>query len=128
MILPKKSEYSKILRGRLSCSYYTELSYESKKNLSNLLRGIIDGENNSENQRKFLNSGPSFSSYENFEFVKGMLKSSILKEDIASFMKDNSFYLTNFELDLLFERLDKNQDGKISFNEFIHELLPRFQF
>ena len=34
-------------------------------------------------------------------------------------MHSNSIYLTNFELELLFDKFDKNQDGKITFNEVI---------
>jgi Ca2+-binding EF-hand superfamily protein len=40
-------------------------------------------------------------------------------------MQENGFYLTSFELEILFDRLDKNHDGKVTFNEFIHELIPK---
>jgi Ca2+-binding EF-hand superfamily protein len=40
-------------------------------------------------------------------------------------MNLNGYYLTTFELDLIFERLDRNKDGVITFNEFINELIPR---
>jgi Ca2+-binding EF-hand superfamily protein len=32
-------------------------------------------------------------------------------------MQNNGYILTSFELELLFERLDKNHDGKVTFNE-----------
>lgn len=32
-------------------------------------------------------------------------------------MQENGYLLTSFELDLLFDRLDKNQDGVVTFNE-----------
>ncbi len=40
-------------------------------------------------------------------------------------MQKNCYYLSQFEEDLLFNRIDKNRDGRISFNEFIHELINR---
>jgi hypothetical protein len=40
-------------------------------------------------------------------------------------MQENGYYLGQFEQDLLFNRIDKNKDGRISFNEFIHELINR---
>lgn len=40
-------------------------------------------------------------------------------------MNENGFYLTTFELDIIFERLDRNRDGLVTFNEFINELIPR---
>jgi hypothetical protein len=32
-------------------------------------------------------------------------------------MQQNGFFLTSFEVDLLFSRLDRNMDGKVTFNE-----------
>jgi len=32
-------------------------------------------------------------------------------------MKENNFIVNHWEIDLLFDRLDKNKDGKINFNE-----------
>jgi Ca2+-binding EF-hand superfamily protein len=40
-------------------------------------------------------------------------------------MQENGYGLTPFEQDSLFDRIDKNKDGRISFNEFIHELINR---
>lgn len=34
-------------------------------------------------------------------------------------MQKNGYLITNNELDILFARLDKNKDGKVSFNEVI---------
>jgi hypothetical protein len=82
MITPKKMEYAKLVRNRLSPGYFRPLSYESKKNLTLLFRSIIDGEINSEQKRKILNSRSEFSSYENFEIIKGKIKSSVLKDDV----------------------------------------------
>jgi hypothetical protein len=82
MVVPKKYEYSKLIRSRLSHGCYRELSYESRKSLTILFRSIIDGECNSEQKRKILNSSPDFSSYENFELVKGKIKTCILKNDV----------------------------------------------
>lgn len=84
MISPKKYEYAKLLRNRYpNEAYYFDLSYESKKNLTLLFRSIIEGEVSSELKRKILNSAPDFSSYENFEVIKGKFKTSILREDVS---------------------------------------------
>lgn len=36
-------------------------------------------------------------------------------------MQKNSIFNSQFELDVLFDRFDKNKDGKISFNEVIRK-------
>lgn len=40
-------------------------------------------------------------------------------------MEENGASLTSFESELLMDRLDKNQDGVISYNEFIYEIAPQ---
>jgi hypothetical protein len=83
MLVPKKFEYEKLIRGRYPTGYISELSYESRKNLTQLFRSLIEGEIESEQKRKLLNSSIGFSSYENFEIVKGRFKSAILKSDVC---------------------------------------------
>jgi hypothetical protein len=81
-----------LIRNRFSAKYssFRDLSFDTRKNLNNLFKSIIEGEQSAENKRRLLTSPTSFSSYENFEMVKGRYKSSIGKEDVSNFKK---FYL-----------------------------------
>ncbi len=37
----------------------------------------------------------------------------------------NGYFLSNFEIEILFKRMDKNSNERISFSEFINELNPK---
>jgi hypothetical protein len=82
MISPKKSEYSKLIRNRYPVDLFRGYSYETRKIICNLFRSMFEGEISAEHKRKLINSSSSFSSYENYEIIKGKFKSSILKEDV----------------------------------------------
>lgn len=47
------------------------------------------------------------------------------KDEFNKFLEEHEFFATNKELDLLFERYDKDKDGKVSYGEFISEISPK---
>lgn len=84
MIEPKKYEYSKILRGRFPIRSCCEgFSCDTLRILASLFKSIIDGEADSEMQRKILSSAYRFSSYQCFEGIKDKRNYSIRREDVS---------------------------------------------
>ena len=91
MITPKKYEYGKLLRNRYVPGIFMGLSLETRKTIEMLFRTIIESEIQAEKIKRKFTSLPNFSSYENFEFIKGKYKSNILKEDVIYVNLHSSF-------------------------------------
>jgi len=125
MLIPKKPEYARLIKDRKHYGYDAEFTLDSKLILIKLFRTLIDGENMVEKNRQYLTSRPLFSSYDAFDLIKGKYQNYILKENLNYFLQKHSMFVSQFELDALFDRFDKNRDGKITFNEFIQEVLPK---
>lgn len=126
MILPIKGEYSSLLQRCIKNPYYQSYTSEGTVYLiKKLFTNLIDGEVQAEKARRVLNSKPYFSSFENFELLKDRYMSYAAREDLSQFLINHGYRLSNFELDLLFKRLDKNRDYQITFNEFVQEILPK---
>ena len=51
-------------------------------------------------------------------------RGSLAKEDFRNFMKNVNMYPIDRYLDLLFERFDKDQDGVVSYEEFVAGITP----
>lgn len=49
-------------------------------------------------------------------------KGTFTGEDLKKYLKEHRLYISDNDCDLLFIRLDKNRDGKVSLNEFEDEL------
>lgn len=47
---------------------------------------------------------------------------------ILKIFEENKFISTSKEIELLLCRFDKDKDGKITFNEFLEEILPYESF
>jgi Ca2+-binding EF-hand superfamily protein len=45
--------------------------------------------------------------------------------EFSSLLVDNSFYPNDHDISLLIDRFDKNNDGRVTYANFIDELLPR---
>lgn len=46
-------------------------------------------------------------------------------EDLREFLANNGFFATERELQTIMAKCDKNEDGRISFAEFIDEFSPK---
>ena len=132
MVVPAKVEYSNLMtRSSISKNpyYYSnnfKTNYPISDNASFILRklfnNLIDGEANAERYRRTLNSKLYFSCYDNFELIKNRNLNYASVEDVNEFMTYYGYSLTNFELNLLFRRLDRSRDHQLSFNEFAQEI------
>ncbi len=47
---------------------------------------------------------------------------------MVEFLNENHILLTELEINLLFNRFDKDKDNKISYNEFEIEIRPKIAF
>lgn len=63
-----------------------------------------------------------FSCYDNFDLIKSKHLNYASIEDLNKFMANYGFSLSNYELNLLFRRLDRHRDHQLTFNEFAQEV------
>ena len=92
--------------------------------LKQLFDSLIRNETYSECLRQRLNSKSKFSSYKAFKAVDRNRNGFIGIEDFKELLNENGFYACQKELLGLMNRFDKNQDGRISYNEFVEEIRP----
>ena len=124
MISPIKKEYLSILFGdkRIQKPFRTELSEKSKKIIENLTKTIILSETNyyeikekmrinNFNKNEVWNTLIQFSKNKNY----------LNKKNFDRFLKAHSYYLTSYEIEIIFNKFDFDKDSHLSLNDFIHE-------
>ena len=124
IFLPRKKSNSKIISESQSNENYYEISEETKNIICKLFKNIIDGEKSIENYRKIVGKNREYSGFDLFNKIKKSYSIGIYKEDIANYMKQKKYELSNGELEFLMERFDKNKDGMIDYKEFLNEITP----
>ena len=122
LILPRKYSIAKLMNERYPPSYFLGFCCETKKNLSALFNAFVDAEKSNDRLRQILSSTPNCSPYDSFNMIKKEFNTEIYKEDLEKFMEQNGKYMTLFESELLMQRLDKNQDGVVSYDEYLSEI------
>ena len=124
MICPIKKEYLGILFGdkKIKKPFHSELSEKSKKIIVNLMKTIILNESNYyEIKEKMKNSDFNTSDlwHTLMEFSKS--KNSLDHHEFGRFLKSNSYHLTSYEIEVIFNKFDFDKDDFISFDDFNHE-------
>jgi len=130
IIKPKDTVYAGLLTARrptyadredlslVFSSYTVEL-------LRKVLNKVIENEYHSEKVRQRLNRRPLFDAFEAFEALDKDHKGYLNKADIRELLADHGFYATQKELQNLVARYDYNEDGKVSYSEFVKEINPK---
>ena len=122
MILPRKYSIAKLMNERYPPNYFMGFTKDTQHNIVELFTGIISAEKSNERYRKLLHN---FSTFDLFNLIKPKVSNGIHKEDLDLFMNENGRYLTLFESELLFMRLDKDNDGVICYSEFLGEVASK---
>jgi Ca2+-binding EF-hand superfamily protein len=130
ILKPKDAGYASILTGR-------KPSYVEREELSDLfsrytielvrkvLNKIIENEYHSEQLRQKLARRPQFDAFDAFETLDKNKNGSITKYEFKEFLAEHGFYATTKELQTLMSRYDRNEDGKVSYTEFVKEIRPK---
>lgn len=129
--LPKNASYSTTLQLRRAhysilrvprsdyfSSYTRELFFKT-------LRVHFSVEASAENLRRRLLRRPGFSASDAFSAVDKDRNGFITRDEFRGILREYGIWVTETEIQWLVERYDRNQDGRISYSEFIEEILPK---
>lgn len=126
IFLPFSPEHIKIMKNRLPMKPNNKISYDSKSYLIKLLKTLINNEAHLELNRRKLCSLEFFSAYEEFAKLKTFNQNFADLETFFYFINDQKILIRfKNEINLIFNKFDRDSDGKISFNEFIKEITPQ---
>jgi Ca2+-binding EF-hand superfamily protein len=130
MVTPKSPEYADILTKRVPTYADQEnldliFSYDTKKSFGRLLNNIIQNEVNNEALRQKLNRRPLFNVYEAFKALDKNDIGFANLEEFKELLLDHGIYATTKDLANLVQRYDKNQDGKVTYSDFVQEITPK---
>jgi Ca2+-binding EF-hand superfamily protein len=90
-----------------------------------LFRQVIETEYHSEKIRQRLSRRPLFDAYDAFEALDKNRSGFITRPEFRELLSDHGFYATQKEVNSLLNRYDKNEDGKVSYTEFVREITPK---
>jgi len=129
-VTPKSNEYAALLTKRTptfadDAELDIVFSYTTKKLFTKLLNALIETEVRNEILRQKLDSRPLFNVYEAFKALDKNDNGSITIDEFKELLLDNGIYATYKELDNLLQKYDKNQDGRVTYSEFVKEITPK---
>lgn len=130
-IVPKSSAYASGLQAR--SAHYSRLSYPRNEYFTRETRDLylktfkthFSAEASAEYLRKRLMRRPGFNASDAFSACDVDRNGYITRDELKTIFREYGFYATETELIYLIDRYDRNQDGRISYSEFIDEILPK---
>ena len=99
-------------------SYTRELFWKT-------LRVHFSVEASAENLRRRLLRRPGFSASDAFAAVDQDRNGFITRDEFRAILREYGFYQTETEINWLLERYDRDRDSRISYSEFVEEILPK---
>lgn len=129
---PKSSSHALTLNSRsayyLHNAHYAKHEYFTRETRDLFLRTFkvhFSVEESAELLRKRLARRPYFNAHDAFTAVDQDRNGYLTRDEFNSILRDNGFYATDSEISILIDRYDRNHDGRISYSEFIDEILPK---
>ena len=123
IILPRKYSAKVMIQNRNNIN--NELGNETNNIILELFEAIIEGEKNCEEIRSMISMMADNIFYDIFGEIKKENKPGIQKDDIGKFMKENGYDIKDYEIGIIMEKMDKNKDSIIDYEEFISEIQPK---
>lgn len=92
--------------------------------LSDLLMKLISGEQEVERQRKYLSEHYMFNPLILFQHLRKSESPDLTPRDLKDFLEDSKFSASNELIYLLIRQYSAKQNGRLSFEDFNHLVLP----
>ena len=124
IILPRKIS-SKITMENRKTNINNEFENDTNDKVFELFTTLIEGEKSNEEIRSMICMAADNIFYDLFGEIKKENKPGIQKDDIDKFMKENGYDIKNYEIEIIMEKMDKNRDYIIDYEEFISEIQPK---
>jgi hypothetical protein len=128
---PKDPYYSNDLNNRQArflhsaVSKYDYFSRETRNLLFNCLRVHFEAEESIELLKARLTRRPRFNVRDCFQYLDVFNHSMLTKDGFIHVIKHNKVYTSESEVAWLFDRFDKNRNGRINYQEFMEEIMPK---
>jgi len=121
MILPIKKEYIIIISNRqINPLKNNEISSETKYMIKELIKGLINIETDLYEDRIKLKNKYKFSCVNAWNLIMKYSKNEkdLDKEGFKLFFEDNGYFYTKYEIEILFNDIDLDKNGKINYRNF----------
>lgn len=99
--------------------------FETRKTIQKFFNTLFQTESIVEGIRQRLNKRPLFDIYDAFKALDTNDNGFITIDEFKEVLLDHGLFATENELLNLIKRFDKNQDGKVSYSEFVNEITPK---
>jgi Ca2+-binding EF-hand superfamily protein len=132
-IVPNDAYYGSMLNRRgssgLNISRYAPrneiFSYSTRLDFKELFRTHIKVEAASKHTRQRLNQRPLFNVSEAFNTCDLNEDGIVTKNEVKNLIQSRGFYVNEKDVSNLMRKFDKDQDGRISYSEFMDEFIPK---
>lgn len=116
----RRSHYSvlRVPRSEYFTSYTRELLFKT-------IRVHLSVEASAENLRRRLIRRPGFNASDAFTAVDQDRDGFITRDEFRGILREYGIFATETEIVWLVDRYDRNKDGRISYTEFVEEILPK---
>ena len=127
--MPRAHEYAILLQSR-GGFYGSESNYKryfegSTRNLLKVyIKGFVDCEVSIELVRQRICNKIKINNFQAFAAIDVINRGAIDINDIRLFLKKLNLYPIEKDLSLLFERMDKDEDSFVNFEEFVESITP----
>lgn len=129
VIVPKGKEYRTVLTERDEFSRKKmakgTFSLETFNIIRELLLATVGNEVNVEKLRQNIVHEDLFSLSKAVNVLDSRSKGFLTEADFRRFLRSHGKYVTEGELESIMQRYDRDQDGRVSYEEFIEELTPK---
>jgi Ca2+-binding EF-hand superfamily protein len=100
-------------------------SLTTRLDFKELWRTHLRVEASAEHLRQKLQHKPLFNVYDAFKTCDINEDGIVTDHEIKRLMESRGFYVSDKEVSTLMDKFDKNRDGRISYSEFMEEILPK---
>jgi Ca2+-binding EF-hand superfamily protein len=130
MLTPKDPDYARLLYSRHPIKAPDHqrrriFSRETHQRLLTLMKLHLETERMTESHRQEFEGIVQADTAFTFKTLDRLADGFITKDELEAALADFGFYVTWRDMECLFERYDRNKDGRVSYAEFVQELTPQ---